>query len=76
MTSLPRQFQGYTSARQELAGDVLPGDAVRNDCQAFGPALHEVLQPRCSPVPSSEGLLPVSNLSISSWYAISGTAMA
>lgn len=76
MTSNPHQFQGYAADRQELAGHVLRGDTDPGHLEGADPALNDALQLRCSLGLARDDLATVSNLSISSWYAISGTAMA
>jgi hypothetical protein len=76
MTSNPRQFQGYVADRQEWAGNVQRGDADPGRLQGAAPAPDDAQRTRGSQSLSRDDLAGVSNLSISSWYAISGTAMA
>lgn len=76
MTSQLRQFQGYVATRQELPLDALDGEVARNDLRAGATAINDAMRPRCGQATSGDVLAPASNLSISSWYAISGTAMA
>lgn len=76
MTSTPRQFQEDPVDRQEVSGELLCGDAEPVGRLDPGLARHEAPAVRYSAAPLRDALTPVSNLSISSWYAISGTAMA
>jgi hypothetical protein len=76
MTSNPRQFQGYVADRPEWAGNVQYGDADPGKLPGADPAPHDAQRVRGSQAVSRDDLASVSNLSISSWYAISGTAMA
>lgn len=76
MTSQPRQFQGYVATRQEMPLDAPPAEVARNDLRAGATATNDAMRQRYGQATSGDVLAPVSNLSISSWYAISGTAMA
>ena len=76
MTSTTRQLQGCTADRQDAPFEALYGAAPLGDSQGFGQAANDAPPMRRGTVAPTEVLAPCANLSIASWYAISGTAMA
>ena len=76
MSGNPRQFQGYVADRQEWAGNVQCADADPDNLHGADPASDGAQRVRGSQTLSRDDLAGVSDQSISSCYAISGTAMA
>jgi hypothetical protein len=76
MTSTTRQLQGCTADRQDAPFEALYGAGPFGDSPDFGQAANDAPPVRRATVAPGEVLAPGANLSIASWYAISGTAMA
>ncbi len=76
MTSNPRQFQGSVADRQKCAVKVQSGDADPDKLHGAERAIDDAQRVRASLTLSRDDLAGVSNLSTSSCYAISSTAMA
>ena len=76
MSNTTRQFQGCTAERQDVPFGVLRGAGSFDDPQGVDPAANDAPMTRRTPLAAPDASAPVSNLLISSWYAISGTAMS
>ena len=76
MSNTTRQFQRCTAERQDVPFAVLRGAGSFYDPQGVDPAANDAPMARRSPLAAPDASVPASNLSISNWYAISGTSMA